>query len=181
MNLKSGMIALTLALTIALTACAARTPASLEEQPSQAPADALAALETPTPEAEDPAPETDVSALETEPPASEPSVSQGQPSDPETEGAENLPELLEQAGMTLSDITAGQLIVIRADGNTARAYGFERTAAGEWRTVIPATDGHVGKNGVTADKREGDGKMPKGLFTLTTAFGIQPDPGSGLP
>ena len=34
---------------------------------------------------------------------------------------------------------------------------------------------------MTADKREGDGKTPKGLFTLTTAFGIQPDPGSGLP
>nr|WP_244502534.1 L,D-transpeptidase family protein [Streptomyces oceani] len=44
----------------------------------------------------------------------------------------------------------------------------------EWR-------GHNGRRGWTPDHREGDKRSPTGVFTLTDAGGVLPDPGSGLP
>ncbi len=40
---------------------------------------------------------------------------------------------------------------------------------------VPA---YVGINGVTVEKREGDGKTPLGLFKLNRAFGIKDNPGT---
>jgi L,D-peptidoglycan transpeptidase YkuD (ErfK/YbiS/YcfS/YnhG family) len=41
--------------------------------------------------------------------------------------------------------------------------------------------GHNGKGGWTTDHREGDMKSPVGVYTLTDAGGVLPDPGSKLP
>jgi L,D-peptidoglycan transpeptidase YkuD (ErfK/YbiS/YcfS/YnhG family) len=43
------------------------------------------------------------------------------------------------------------------------------------------TAGFFGWNGLSADRREGDGTTPKGVFTFGRAFGIADDPGSTLP
>ncbi|WP_433334567.1 L,D-transpeptidase family protein [Spirillospora sp. CA-294931] len=50
-----------------------------------------------------------------------------------------------------------------------------------WKRVLTAS-GYVGKNGFAAPgtKKEGDGKSPTGMFTLTEAFG-EGDPGTSLP
>lgn len=39
----------------------------------------------------------------------------------------------------------------------------------------------VGKNGITSNKREGDGATPAGKFEITAAFGFSSDPGFSLP
>lgn len=39
----------------------------------------------------------------------------------------------------------------------------------------------VGKNGITKQKREGDGATPAGIFKITAAFGFAEDPGFSLP
>ena len=40
---------------------------------------------------------------------------------------------------------------------------------------------HYGKNGLSADRRDGDGTTPIGLFKVTLVFGNAPDPGSAMP
>ena len=38
----------------------------------------------------------------------------------------------------------------------------------------------IGKNGATINKKEGDGKTPKGTYDLGIIFGIKPNPGTNL-
>ncbi|WKX74096.1 L,D-transpeptidase family protein [Streptomyces sp. XD-27] len=56
-------------------------------------------------------------------------------------------------------------------------------AAGEGRTWEKQRSwpAHNGKRGWTVDHREGDKRSPVGVFTLTDAGGVLPDPGSRLP
>jgi D-alanyl-D-alanine dipeptidase/L,D-peptidoglycan transpeptidase YkuD (ErfK/YbiS/YcfS/YnhG family) len=64
-------------------------------------------------------------------------------------------------------------------GNVAviRAY---RKVGDDW-TLRFETSGYLGKNGVSSDKREGDGKTPSGVYTFGRAFGVADDPGSVKP
>lgn len=39
---------------------------------------------------------------------------------------------------------------------------------------------HYGKNGLSADRRDGDGTTPIGLFKVLYCFGNAPDPGAGM-
>jgi len=75
-----------------------------------------------------------------------------------------------------------QAVVVYGDGKdspdatvalyTKRGSGWERTRS--W----PA---HNGRKGWTADHHEGDKRSPVGVFTLTDAGGVLPDPGARLP
>lgn len=47
---------------------------------------------------------------------------------------------------------------------------------GEWRRVFVEMKGIVGKNGLTINKKEGDGKSPIGMYAFGTAFGSQTKP-----
>jgi D-alanyl-D-alanine dipeptidase/L,D-peptidoglycan transpeptidase YkuD (ErfK/YbiS/YcfS/YnhG family) len=58
-----------------------------------------------------------------------------------------------------------------------RAY---RKIGDDW-TLRFETAGYLGKNGVSSDKREGDGKTPSGVYTFGRAFGVSDDPGSVMP
>lgn len=51
---------------------------------------------------------------------------------------------------------------------------------GIWKEIemVKAT---YGRNGVTSEKQEGDGKTPSGTFSFTMAYGIKEDPGALLP
>ena len=42
------------------------------------------------------------------------------------------------------------------------------------------TTARVGRSGISADRHEGDGTTPEGVFTLAEAFGNGPDPGTAL-
>ncbi|MDR1423673.1 MAG: L,D-transpeptidase family protein [Azoarcus sp.] len=60
---------------------------------------------------------------------------------------------------------------------TVRAYAREN---GAW-TLRFVTSAWLGRSGFRADKREGDGGTPRGVFGFTRAFGVANDPGSTLP
>ena len=79
-----------------------------------------------------------------------------------------------------SEVTGVQLIIVDSVGNAAVLRLYEKVN-GVWTAVSEPMDGRLGKNGVTTDKREGDGCTPAGLYSLTEAFGVQPLPSSGLP
>lgn len=53
---------------------------------------------------------------------------------------------------------------------------------GQWKKAYGDMHGLVGKNGISSVKKEGDGKTPKGVFSLTTSFGTDPMPtGTKIP
>jgi L,D-peptidoglycan transpeptidase YkuD (ErfK/YbiS/YcfS/YnhG family) len=77
----------------------------------------------------------------------------------------------------------GQVITVEAAtplSQTAVLRTWRLTTDGRYVQVFPAVVAWVGVNGVRPT-REGLGRTPVGVFTLTHAFGNQPDNGTGLP
>lgn len=65
-------------------------------------------------------------------------------------------------------------------GNSGIAEIKVKEQKSETVKTVFHTCGIFGENGVTADKREGDGKTPLGTFGIITAFGIKPKPETEL-
>ena len=77
-------------------------------------------------------------------------------------------------------VSCDQLVLVAASGSSCRLYAYERGSDGIWVKVL-GTSGHVGKNGVTDSKREGDKKTPAGLYALGFAFGHDDNPNPDYP
>ncbi|MDD7294907.1 MAG: L,D-transpeptidase family protein [Oscillospiraceae bacterium] len=83
-----------------------------------------------------------------------------------------LSSILENHNYTLEELeNSKQLIAVVSSGSSCTVYGFSETG-GNWATDF-VTSGCVGKNGVSAESREGDYRTPKGLFPLGFAFGTE--------
>src|SRR5581483_11475875 len=72
--------------------------------------------------------------------------------------------------------------LITVDATTARTtYATARLWARSgrcWRVVAGPWPARVGRNGLSAHHREGDGTTPTGVYALdATVFGSRPDPG----
>ena len=97
------------------------------------------------------------------------------------EGSAGPPD--ERDSAMLDRVSGGSGRVITASPgkakNRAVVRAYEKTD-GVWELRFTA-DGFFGKNGVKADKREGDGATPSGVYTFVRAFGVADDPGSNLP
>lgn len=76
-------------------------------------------------------------------------------------------------------IMVKQLIVVKAQGSRCIIKCMEKRGEG-YIQVMPQISGFVGREGVTRDKREGDGKTPKGLFKIGHAFGMAKKINTGL-
>ena len=77
-----------------------------------------------------------------------------------------------------ADATRGWLF--RMEGPAAASGREAGGRQGEaWRQVGEAVPVVVGRNGV-GPKREGDGRAPRGVFTLGPVFGYDPEPPAGL-
>ncbi|MDL2267651.1 L,D-transpeptidase family protein [Desulfovibrio sp. OttesenSCG-928-G15] len=72
-----------------------------------------------------------------------------------------------------------RLLVVQAKGTAMTLQAYEKTK-GKWSLAF-ASSGFIGKGGLGRDKKEGDGKTPVGVFTISRAFGIKENPGSRLP
>lgn len=80
---------------------------------------------------------------------------------------------------------ARQVVIITArtwTSTQARLEAFENGSQG-WSCVCGPYPARVGRTGmIPADRRvQGSGTTPAGTFTLTMAFGLEPDPGGLLP
>lgn len=85
---------------------------------------------------------------------------------------------------------ASQLILVVGDGSRSgvkvsyyirtEGDGGSPTVSDDWEKIFE-TEGVYGRNGGSADKKEGDGTTPLGVYHLTMAFGIKESPGSILP
>ncbi|NEY36279.1 hypothetical protein GTU99_29680 [Streptomyces sp. PRKS01-65] len=87
---------------------------------------------------------------------------------------------------TLADIpgTARQVLLVTGDGRdqpTSTVRLYQRTAAGGWKAVTAPWPAHNALKGWTHDHHLGDLRSPIGVFALTDAGGLLPDPGTRLP
>lgn len=88
-------------------------------------------------------------------------------------GDSYLTETLTNNNLSYNDIAySHQIIVIDSNGYVCDVYLYEKRD-NTW-TQIRNTSGYVGKNGVTANKVEGDYCTPSGLYTLGFGFGTEP-------
>ncbi|NEB00939.1 hypothetical protein [Streptomyces sp. SID13726] len=75
-----------------------------------------------------------------------------------------------------------QVVVVYGDGkDSADATVVLYTRRGSGWDRVRGWPAHNGKKGWTTDHHEGDKRSPVGVFTLSDAGGVLPDPGSGLP
>lgn len=72
-----------------------------------------------------------------------------------------------------------QLVTVQAaPGTTTATVLLWERRAGCWRRVAGPWSAHLGRSGLSARKREGDGATPTGTYRLgTTVYGIAPNPG----
>lgn len=69
---------------------------------------------------------------------------------------------------------------IRGTSNAKiQVYEKDKSWNNAWSIVLECP-GYVGRNGIKADKKEGDSATPSGDFGVLTAFGIKKNPGTKL-
>lgn len=83
------------------------------------------------------------------------------------------------------DENVTQLFIVAGMGmdlTTATISMHERAEDGSWQRIL-STPGFVGKKGLVldADRVEGCGQTPVGVYHFNKAFGIAPDPGCAIP
>ena len=122
-------------------------------------------------------------------PATAPTEPTTTPVEPTTEAVDppqqpsQLTALLENNGITFAELAQNgctQLVTVAAGGTTAQIRFFT-CEEGIWEEKPELNcQGRVGRNGVAADKQEGDGCTPTGLYGIGSAFYIQNLPDTGL-
>jgi L,D-peptidoglycan transpeptidase YkuD (ErfK/YbiS/YcfS/YnhG family) len=75
-----------------------------------------------------------------------------------------------------SGVRAAQVVLVTSSGSSATVRACRRTATGYLRELGPFY-GHVGRNGVSWSKREGDLKTPAGTYPRRGGFGARANPG----
>ncbi len=75
-----------------------------------------------------------------------------------------------------SGVRATQVVLVVSSGSRATVRACTR-GGGRYVTSLGPYSGHVGKNGVSSSKREGDLRTPAGVFPLRGGFGARGNPG----
>lgn len=83
------------------------------------------------------------------------------------------------------DFGTNQMLIVAASGmdkTTCNVSMHQRDDHGNWIQIL-SVDGYVGKNGMVldADRKEGCGRTPIGVYHFNKAFGIADDPGCAIP
>lgn len=97
------------------------------------------------------------------------------------EDTTQLPGLGPRWRSRIPDATRQAIVVFGKDHDSADSMVvLHHKAGGRW-TSDANWPGHNGRKGWTAEHRQGDDKTPMGVFTLSDAGGVLPDPGAKLP
>lgn len=90
----------------------------------------------------------------------------------EENGDSYLTEILALNGLSYTDISeSSQLIIVDSNGSDCEVYLYEKNNK-IWKSIHNFS-GVVGKNGVSANKSEGDYCTPKGMYSLGFGFGTE--------
>jgi L,D-peptidoglycan transpeptidase YkuD (ErfK/YbiS/YcfS/YnhG family) len=84
----------------------------------------------------------------------------------------------------LADVPTGvdQVVTVTAPSSAsthAILRAWQRAPAGPWSSILGAVPARIGSAGI-GQASESQARTPAGTFTLTQAFGRNPDPGTGL-
>ena len=80
------------------------------------------------------------------------------------------------ANMSISHQTT-QAITVVGNGGSYTTLTVHTKHNGVWTETLSCS-ARVGKNGITGNKREGDGKTPRGIYSFGQAFGVAGNPGT---
>ena len=90
----------------------------------------------------------------------------------------------EQQSSTAQGLKVGQqtdqIVFVEVSDTHAKVWMEEKNSSGVWQQIFSTSSGRIGYNGL-GKTAEGDGKTPRGVYSLGQVFGIQPDPGSSQP
>ncbi|KQU65318.1 L,D-transpeptidase family protein [Phycicoccus sp. Root101] len=75
-----------------------------------------------------------------------------------------------------SGVRAAQVVLVDSSGSSATVRACRRSG-GRYLLDLGPYQGHVGRNGVSWSKREGDLRTPAGTYPLRGGFGVRADPG----
>lgn len=78
-----------------------------------------------------------------------------------------------------SGVTASQVVLVTSAGSSATVRACRRSG-GRYLLSLGPYSGHVGRNGVSSAKREGDLRTPVGTFPLRGGFGVRANPGLAM-
>lgn len=79
------------------------------------------------------------------------------------------------ANMSISNQTT-QAITVIGNGGSYATLTLHTKQNGIWTETLSCS-ARVGKNGITSNKKEGDGKTPTGIYSFGQAFGVANNPG----
>lgn len=80
------------------------------------------------------------------------------------------------ANMSISKHTT-QAITVVGNGGSYATLTVHTKHNGVWTETLSCS-ARVGRNGITGNKREGDGKTPRGIYSFGQAFGVAGNPGT---
>jgi L,D-peptidoglycan transpeptidase YkuD (ErfK/YbiS/YcfS/YnhG family) len=113
--------------------------------------------------------------------SSRPRQEVSQPPSPSGAGARRIPGVGERLHAEIPE-SARQVVAVHGAGKDSEdATVALYTRRGETWTRERRWPAHNGKRGWTPDHREDDKRSPVGVFTLSDAGGVLPDPGAKLP
>ena len=78
-------------------------------------------------------------------------------------------------------VDAKQIIIVVENAAEGPTLFFCTKSEDDLWMIDFSTDADIGKNGITTEKKEGDGMTPAGCYPITAAFGIKEDPGAVIP
>ncbi|MFH0241386.1 L,D-transpeptidase family protein [Streptomyces sp. HK10] len=104
-----------------------------------------------------------------------------QPPSPPGAGSHRIPGVGERLHAEIPDSARQVVAVYGAGGDSGDATVVLYTRNGETWTRERRWPAHNGRRGWTPDHRENDKRSPVGVFTLSDAGGVLPDPGAKLP
>lgn len=86
------------------------------------------------------------------------------------------------AAQAVSAPAVERKVVVEARQTRAMVTAWEKRCDDcEWEAAFRTEDGFVGRNGITAAKKEGDGATPAGTFEMRRAFGVGMPDKTALP
>ena len=80
------------------------------------------------------------------------------------------------ANISISKHTT-QAITVVGNGGSSATLTVHTKHNGVWTETLSCS-ARVGRNGITGNKREGDGKTPRGIYSFGQAFGVAGNPGT---
>ncbi|GAA4349351.1 L,D-transpeptidase family protein [Angustibacter luteus] len=171
MTVRRNLVVVAIAGTALLTGCADGGPEAAVGTPTATPATSV----TTTPSAT-PTPSATATATPTRTPTRKPSpVKQASPR-PTKPRPKPHPKPAAARCSVPSGVSATQVVLVTSSGSSATVRACRRSGS-HYVLELGPYSGHVGKNGVSASKREGDLRTPAGVFPLRGGFGANGNPG----